>query len=97
MVKKMVNSKDAESLDFNELQPPRNNDIIGFYHDAKAICVVLDKDTKKSELEATMAAIAQLKGVMVVKFIDLDMLHDYPNRVRAKIEIRKQIGKLLDY
>lgn len=97
MVKKMVDPVDVGELDFNDLHPKSDNkEDNRIYHEAKAICVVLEKDTKKSDLDAVMAAIEQLKGVAVVKFIDLTAFHDYPNRVRVKMEIRKKIDNLLD-
>ena len=96
MVKKMVKPADAEHLDFNDLQPRSDFTNREVYNDAKAICVVLDEDTKKRDLDAVMAAISQLKGVAVVKFVDLNAFHDYPNRTRAKMEIREKISELLE-
>ena len=96
MVKKMVKPEDIKALDLNTFQPRSDFVDRGIHLDAKAICVVLDEDTKKSDLDAVMTAIAQLKGVAVVKFVDLSAFHDYSNRTRAKIEIRKKIGKILE-
>ena len=89
-------AKPDSALDLNDYQEKSDFDKKTPNHKAKAICVVLEEDTAKRDLTAVMAAIAQLKGVAVVKFVDLDAFHNYPNRTRAKMEIRAKIDTLLD-
>jgi len=89
-------AKPDPDLDLNDYQKKSDFDNKTPKDKAKAICVVLEEDTKKKDLTAVMAAIAQLKGVAVVKFVDLDAFHDYPNRTQEKMEIRAKINKILD-
>lgn len=83
-------------LDLNELQPKSNFASKPVLLRAKGICVVLNDDTRKDDLEAIMNAIRQLKGVVAVKYIDFNGFHDYPNRTRVKLEIREQFKDILD-
>lgn len=95
MVEEMIAPKDAENLDLNDIQPKSNFPPSGPSLKAKGICVVLDKDADKEDLEATIQAISLLKGVAVVKYIDFDAFHDYSNRTRAKMELLGEIGETL--
>ncbi len=89
-------AKPDPDLDLNDYQATSDFDNKTPKDKAKAICVVLEEDTAKKDLTAVIAAIAQLKGVAVVKFVDLDAFHDYPNRTRAKMELRAKIDTLLN-
>ncbi len=98
MVKKMIKPADAEKLDLNDFQAKSNYDKPdAVSHIAKGICVVLEEDTSKKDLAAVMEAIKLLKGVAVVKYIELKAFHDYANRTQAKIELRKALGEILEF
>ena len=99
MAKKSQKPKSTNPLvdfDLNDLHPDTGFKSKPLLLQAKGICVVLEDDMKKVDLEAVMNAIRQLKGVAVVKYIDFNGFHDYPNRTRVKMEIRAQIKDLLD-
>ncbi len=95
MVEDMITPEDAENLDLNDIQPESNFPPAKPSLKAKGICVVLNEDTSKEDLESIMQAIALLKGVAVVKYIDFDAFHDYPNRARAKMELLEELGEAL--
>ena len=83
-------------LDLNELQPKSDFADKTVLLKAKGICVVLEDDFKKNDLEAVMDAIRQLKRVAAVKYIDFNGFHDYPNRTRVKLELRAELKEILD-
>lgn len=96
MAKRRVKSTNPlVDADLNSLRP-KSDFVRESLSEAKGICVVLEDDMKKEDLEVVMSAILQLKGVAVVKYIDFDGFHDYPNRTRVKMELRKQLNDLLE-
>lgn len=94
--KKVKSTSPLVDLDLNTLQPKSDFASKPLLRQAKGICVVLEDDFKKDDLEAIMEAIRQLKKVAVVKYIDFDGFHDYPNRTRVKLELRAQLKEILD-
>ena len=98
MVKNMISPGDADKLNLNIFQTKSDYDKPdAVSHMAKGICVVLEEDTAKKDLEAVMEAIRLLNGVAVVKYIDLKAFHDFSNRTRAKMELRKELGKIVEF
>jgi len=62
---------------------------------AKGICVVLEKDTLKMDLEPLMDAIRQLKNVHSATFIDDEGMTDHINRIRVRDEYRVKLKELV--
>lgn len=61
---------------------------------ANAIVAILAKDTRVDDLEATLAAISQLKGVISVRASIAD-ISDYAAYERAKTELREKLWAVL--
>lgn len=66
------------------------------YHKAKGICVVLEDDMLKEDVDPLMDAIRLLAGVLEVNYIDFDGFNDYPNRTRARIELKNELKAVLE-
>ncbi len=62
---------------------------------AKGICVVLEEDTLKMDLNPLLAAIEQLKNVHSAKFIDDEGMTDHINRIRVRDEYRAKLKRLV--
>lgn len=62
---------------------------------AKGICVVLEEDTLKRDLEPLLAAIEQLKNVHSATFIDNEGMADHINRIRVRDEYRVKLKDLV--
>lgn len=62
---------------------------------AKGICVVLEEDTLKRDLEPLISAIEQFKNVHSVKFIDDEGMTDHINRIRVRDEYREKLKRLV--
>ncbi len=62
---------------------------------AKGICVTLDDNTLKIDLDPLMDAIRQLKNVRSVEFIDDENMTDHINRILVRDEYREKLKKLV--
>ena len=63
---------------------------------AKGICVTLDDNTLKIDLDPLMDAIRQLKNVRSVEFIDDENMTDHINRILVRDEYRAKLKKLVE-
>lgn len=63
---------------------------------AKGICVVLEVDTLKRDLEPLIAAIEQLKNVHSATFIDDEGMTDHINRIKVRAEYREKLKRLVE-
>ena len=63
---------------------------------AKGICVVLEKDTDKRQIEELLSAIKQLRGVLTADWIDYDF-DDHCNRIRMKVEFKDELKRGLEF
>ena len=62
---------------------------------AKGICVTLEDNTLKMDLNPLMDAIRQLKNVRSVEFIDDEGMTDHINRIRVRDEYRAKLKELV--